>query len=43
MTRKSDSGIAICAIALLTGTIFMLGSAAAIWSSAAPLPAGLAV
>jgi hypothetical protein len=43
MTRKSDSGVAMCAAALLGGTVFMLGGAAAIWSSAAPLPVGMAL
>jgi hypothetical protein len=42
MTRTSDSAVAICAIALLVGTIFMFAGAAAIWSSAAPLQGGLA-
>ena len=43
MTRTSDSAVAMCAAALLAGTFFMLGGGAAIWSSAAPLPGGLAV
>jgi len=43
MTRKSDSAVAICAIALLEGTVFMLSGAAAIWSSAAPLQGGMAI
>jgi hypothetical protein len=41
MTQRSDSAVAICAAALFTGTIFLLGGAAAIWSSAAPLPGAL--